>query len=78
MGRANLSRPVTTNLDITGRDCALVLRMDPAERDVCRTEGSQQLLEPDGVMKITKVLRDYFAPDALYSVYQEVARFFAF
>ena len=34
-----------------------------------------QLLGAGGMMKITEVLSDYFAPDAIVSVNQEVVRF---
>ena len=44
-------------------------------RDVCMAAGSEQSLEPDAAMEITQVLRDYFVPDALNSVYQKLVRF---
>ena len=37
--------------------------------------GAERLFEPDSVMKIAQFLRDYFAPEAIVSVYQQVARF---
>ena len=37
-------------------------------------KGNQQRLYPDGVAKIRKVLRDYFAPNAAGSFYREVGR----
>ena len=36
---------------------------------------SSKLTEPDGVARALQVLHDYFAPDALDAVYQDVARF---
>ena len=37
-------------------------------------EGGDQLFKPNAASKTTRQLRDYFAPDALDSVYQDVAR----
>ena len=37
--------------------------------------GNDQLSDPDCVEKISKALRGYFAPEAVGSIYQEVARF---
>ena len=44
-------------------------------RSVFSAAGSGQLLEQEGVQKITHVLRDYSAPGALDSVYRDVAHF---
>ena len=44
-------------------------------RDACMAVGSEQQSVPDGVMEIMNASHDYFAPDALNSVNQEVARF---
>ena len=50
------------------------LGLDPVARDVCLAVGREQLLEPEGVMKISQVLHDYFTPDARDSAYQGVVR----
>ena len=64
-----------TNLDAQKRSSAIVLHMDPVVRDARMAVGNEQLLDPDSVPKILQVLRDYFAPGALDSIYQEVVRF---
>ena len=65
-----------TNLEPPKRASALILIMDPVAREVCMAAGSDQILGADGVMKIVKLLNDYFAPDAADSVHQAVACFF--
>ena len=39
---------------------------------------SDVIAGPDGAKRISELLRDYFAPEALDSVYQEVVRFSQF
>ena len=50
-----------TNLEVDNRASALVT-------------GSGKLMEPDGVVRALQVLHDYFVPDALGAVYQDVVR----
>ena len=65
-------------LGVTKRASALVLHTDPAVRDVCVSVGCGRPPGPGAVRKITQVLHDYFAPGALDSVYQHVARLLHF
>ena len=39
--------------------------MNAEARDYCLAVGSDQLLEPDGIMQIMHVLRDYFAKETI-------------
>ena len=68
---ANVAREVevwrwVASLDATARD--------PAARDVRPVVGSDQLLEQAGVLEMTQIFRVNFAPGALDSVSQDVAR----
>ena len=47
-------------------------------REVCMAGESDVIAGPDGAKRISELLRDYFAPEALDSVYQEVVRFSQF
>ena len=49
--------------------------MGPVAQEVCVAAGSGQIFGPDGVIKITQVLRDYFAQDPGDSIYRGVFRF---
>ena len=40
--------------------------------------GRDVLMDHDGAKKISALLRDYFAPEAVGSVYQEVVQFLQF
>ena len=52
--------------------------MDVVAREVCVAAGSDQITGPEGVVKITQALSDYFAPDAFGSIYRGVVRFLQF
>ena len=71
-GREVELRYKVTNLQVTKRASAPVLRMEPTARDVCMTFGSDHLMEPDAAATVVQMLHDYFAPDALDVVYQDV------
>ena len=71
-------RSRVTNWGLTKRPSAKVLRMGPLAPDVFLAVGNDRLWEPAGVMTITPVLHHYFAPNALDSVYREVACFLHF
>ena len=58
------------NLDPAKRYSAHSLQMNAVAQEVCMAAGSDVILDPDGVKKISKLLHDYFAPDAVGSVYQ--------
>ena len=84
MGRANhlpIALPEVelrrqgAHLDPANRASVLILYMDSAAREVCAAAGRGVIMGREGAMKITVLLRDYFAPDAVESAYQEVARF---
>ena len=51
-------RSRVTTLDVTLRASALAPQMDSEGRDVRAAVGSDQLLEPDSVIKIMHVLHD--------------------
>ena len=67
-------RSYVTNLGPMKRAPALILEVGPVAREVCAAAGSALITDPDGAIKITLLLHDYFAPDAAGSVDQEVAR----
>ena len=63
-----------TNLGGFTFAAASVLQIDPITRDVYMAAGSGRLLGPDRAHVIPKVLRGYFAPDALDATFQDVGR----
>ena len=56
----------------------LISHMRPAPRQVCLAEGSDILDHIDGVSKILIILRNYFAPEAVDAIQQQVMRFMRF
>ena len=52
--------------------------MAPAPRQVCVTEGSDISDHSDRVAKILEILRNYFAPEAVDAIHQQVMRFTRF
>ena len=73
---SNLARevepwPRAANLDSAKKAPARALRMDPIA--LCTVLGGDQLIDPDAATEGMKSLRDYFAPDAIGAVCQDVA-----
>ena len=65
----------TTRNEASGRASVLILRTQPAPRRVCLAEGSDIMSRSDGVTKILKILRKYFAPEAADAIRQQVMRY---
>ena len=57
------------------RAAALVLHRDPAAHVACRAAGNDQISDPDSVAMSLKVLRDFFALEAVSSIYREASVF---
>ena len=68
----------TARAELSARAALLVLHMQPAPRQVCPLEGSDILGHGDGVSKISDVLRNYFAPEAVDAIHLQVTRFMRF
>ena len=66
------------NLDPSKRAAALILQVETVARQVCLAAGSDSVANNDGAEQILGILKDYFAPDAVDSAFQEVARFLQF
>ena len=64
----------TTRAEASARASVLILQMQPAPRQVCLAEGRGILGRSDGVTKILEILRNYFAPDAVDAIRQQVIR----
>ena len=69
------SRRKGANFNVGGRSSALLRQMEPTAQDVCTAMGSNKLMEPDGVGRALRMLRNYFAPGAVDAVYQDAVRF---
>ena len=61
--------------ELTARASRLILRAQPAPRQVCLAEGSAILDHNDGVAKISDIMRNYFAPGAVGAIRRQVTRF---
>ena len=66
------------NLDPAKRASAPILKMGTVARRVCIPAGSDEIVDQEVMMRITQLLRDYFAPAAADAANQEVARFLQF
>ena len=64
-----------TNLGPSQRAASLTLRMNSAARPVCLSAGGDHLDTNGGTMHMLGTLKDYFAPEAVDPICQEVARF---
>ena len=60
------------------RAALLILQMATAARQVCMAAGSDVLMDADGAEKISAITFDNCVPEAMDSVYQEIARFLQF
>ena len=56
----------------------MALRAQPVPRQVCLAEGSDILDHSDGVAEILNILRNYFAPEAVGAIHQQLMRFMRF
>ena len=68
----------TARTEVPARASLLLLRRQPAPRQVCLAESSDFLDSSDGVSKILDILRNYFAPEAVDAIHQRVMRFMRF
>ena len=66
---------LTTRTEASGRASALILRMQPAPRQVCLADGSDLLGRSDGEAQILEIPRNYFAPEAADAIRQQVVRY---
>ena len=63
-----------TRLDPSKRVAASILPMHSAARQVCLPAGGDHLDRNDGAIIVLDALKNYFAPEAAVSIYQEVVR----
>ena len=55
--------------ELPARASLLILRTQPAPRQVCLAESSAVLYQSDGVSKILDILRSYIAPEAVDAIH---------
>ena len=60
------------------RAADLFLHVSDVARKVCATAGKDAIDNNDGVQRILRILRERFAPDAIDSVFQDIAKFMYF
>ena len=65
----------TARAELPARASFLVSHMQPVPRQVCLAESSGILDHSDRVSKISDILRNYFAPEAVDATRQQVMRF---
>ena len=63
-----------TTMGPSGRVPALVLRMTSVAHQVCFPAGGEHVENNDGAPCMPAILRDYFAPEAVDPINQEVVR----
>ena len=56
----------------------LLLHMSDVARKVCLSVGRDVIGNLDGAEQILKILRERFAPDAIDSIFQDMAKFMYF
>ena len=62
-------------LEPTRRVSAQIFDMDPVAREVWAAFGYDQIMNPGGETRILHAVNEYFAPDAVDPICQEVGRF---
>ena len=65
-------------MDPVPRVPAHISQINTVARAVCMAAGGDVIMDQEGLEKILAQLRDYFAPDDVDSLYQEVVRFLQF
>ena len=63
-----------TSLGPCKRAPARVFQIDSDARNVCLARGKRKLLEQDEIRTLLQILQNYFAPERVYTVYQDVAQ----
>ena len=65
----------TARAEMPARSSSLISRKQPAPRQICLAEGSDILEHSTGVSKISDILRNDFAREAVAAIHQQVTRF---
>ena len=68
----------TARAELAARAPLLILHMRPARRQVCIAGGSDISDHSDGGSKLSDILRNCFAPEAVGAIRQQVMRFTRF
>ena len=68
----------TARAKVPSRASFFALRTQRVPRQKCLVEGSNMLGHSDGVAKILNIPRNYFAPEAVDAIHEQVMRFTRF